>query len=259
MSQRDDYVAWQVGEEGTAYKNDEHRCDPASPTHDCTGIASAALQVVKAQPRGFCWDSYQFSAHFRQPGARLTVAQARATKGAGLARGGVSRAADPHGHYATSLGDGRTIEAYDTADGVIIGHVDGRVWNDCGYPPGLTGFDQAPGHNPGPSNPGEARAMGMTGGTLTIHSRVQTKGAWAGKMPFIAAIQAADLTTVVVGFNGAQIVEPPHAVSFLGMSVLHLGVLHAPIEEFSVSDDGHLVGLAGDSGTFRIRTLDHYA
>lgn len=252
---RDAFVNWELAQDGKPYKNDEHRCDPNSPTHDCSGLDCASMRA-NGQPTYPCLDTFQITAQIRNASKGVSVAVARATKGYVLLEGGPDRSKSPggHGHIATSLGDGRTIEAYDTAHGVIIGHVDGRPWADAGPFPGVD-YSQPPSPNPGPRNPGEARTMGMTAAKIVPGAHVQIKDPWHNRYPFLGAIVQADLRVDLVGFNGCEV---EGGVSFMGMSVRALGVLRAPIESIDEVNPGTLTGLAGDGGTFTVGVHAHY-
>lgn len=259
MTQRDQYVALLLSHDGERYSaRDECRCHGTCPGWDCSGFVSGDLLKEAGGPY-ICGNTDTLAAELKAKGLTCNRTTARATKGAWAIRPKENPQFPHDGHIVCSLGDGRTIEAHDTADGVYIGTFDGnRGFSVFGYPPGITGFNQPPGLNPGPATPAEARVMHMSAAALTIGSKPQPQGAWKNKMPFVAAIVQPNGTTDVCGMIGAEIVTPPNAVAFQGMSVVRLGQLQSPIEAFDASDDGFLVGLAADGGVFRFKTVNHY-
>ena len=269
MTQRDDYVAALLTKIGYKYSQGPTRCTGVDGYFDCSGFAGWGLnQVGDPYP---CTNSYTDAVNLRLTNRIIpSAAQARATKGAwcihgangGEGQGGSGAPND--GHIAISLGDGRTAEAFDTAEGVIIGSFDnrGESWDRFGYPPGLNGFTQSPSPNPGPGNPQEARDMGMTGEKMVPGAKPQPKAPWLGRRAFIAAILQPNLTTDLVGFNGARFtkVGAKPIVHAMGMSIVHMGHLNGTIEDFDVVDPNvrTMVALATDGGTFDLDvTIDY--
>lgn len=116
-----------------------------------------------------------------------------------------------------------------------------------------------------PVQPKEIRAMGMTAGCPIPGSHAQAKAPWKGRYPEIQAVLQANGTTDLVGGNGCEIVG---ALSYLGMSILHLGKLNKPIRVIqpvwvtsatgAVKYSGKMVGIAEDHGTFTVATKLHY-
>lgn len=232
------------------------RCDPNSDYKDCSGYADMGLNAALAfqhLPLVPCWqaDTFQFEALGRARGLFITRDECRRTRGtwAGWNH-------DGHGHMATSLGDGRTIEARSHALDLGIFTFDGRGWEWYMKPPGLTGFGLPGDWHPGPTTVTEANAMGMTAERVP-GTRVQSRAPWLNRYPMVGALTGPDDHQKIIGYNGAAIAGGhPSGV----VSVRDLGVLHQPIESLSFVDDdptappraGHhrCVGLAADGGTF---------
>lgn len=258
MSERDHYVDLLLAEEGQPYSAEgECRCHGTCPGWDCSGFASGDLLEQAGGPY-LCGNTDTLATLLINQGLTCTRAEARATKGRWAIRPKDNPLFPGDGHIVISLGDGRTIEAHDHADGVYIGTFDGnRGFSVFGSPPGITGFDQPPGLNPGPKTPQEARDMGMTAAKRVPGSHVQTKDPWENRYPFIGAILQANGATDIVGFNGAHITNPD-AKPYMGMSVLSLGTLRSPIEDFDDVDANTVVGLAGDGGSFSINVTAEY-
>jgi hypothetical protein len=152
VTQRDTFINYQKGEVNKRYRDAPGRCDPNSPFHDCSGLPSAAMVVAGAEPPGFCLDTTGWTdllhAH---PECLAPLSTVRVTPGM-IAIRPKNTPGYPltSGHMVTSLGlingVARTVEAHDTADGIIIGYFDGnRGFQHGGRPPGLNGFTGAPG------------------------------------------------------------------------------------------------------------------
>lgn len=143
MTQRDDFVNWQLAHVGWAYDaSGPWRCTGARHSFDCSGFQVAALNAVGISYP--CVDTDHFAAALNaQPALLMDHDAARATRGAWAIRTKENPMIPGDGHIVCSLGDGRTIEAHDHADGVYIGTFDGpRGFQVYGRPPGLAGFDQ---------------------------------------------------------------------------------------------------------------------
>lgn len=96
--------------------------------------------------------------------------------------------------------------------------------------------------------------MGMQAAKIIPGTHTQTKDPWKGRYPFVGAVQHADGTTDMCGFNGAQLRGGTMA---FGMSVVHLGHLNASIEDMDWIK-GQMVGLAGDGGSFAVDATVKY-
>lgn len=247
---------------------DNSRCTGVEGFFDCSGLQCYAGNHVGLNYG--CNNSFTMSSwcHYAtRPqwmidlfgpgrGTQITRDQAVRTKGAWKFHGyneGMS-GAGPSGHIAVSYGDGRSIEAYSHSRGVIIGTFIDSKTTYYALPPGLTGFDQDPGSNPGPSNTQEARDMGFVA-KVVPGAKMQTKGPFKGRIPFVAA-KLHDQNWDIVGFNGAQI---PGGKAYLGMSVLSIGHLNAPISDADIPNQWvgnifkparSIIFLAEDGGTF---------
>lgn len=285
MTQRDDFVAVALAEVGRLqYTPYGDRCGWTDGTTDCSGLVSGSAKRV-GYALGGCPNSSALSRLCHQAvrpqwmndtfgpdpwtgsstlGTGISQIQARNTKGAlkfhGLDQG--MNGDGPTGHVAISMGDGRSVEALNSA-------LDVRVWtfidSDTTYTallPGMTGFDQQPGSNPNPMSAWEAEAMQMVA-IVVPGSHVQHNGPLAGRMPFVAAKNNSDTTCDIIGFNGAQLPasinaqgHPIQPVNDFGLSVLHLGHLNQPIAAVSNvlnaqgQATGGIVFLALDGGTF---------
>jgi hypothetical protein len=259
VTQRDQFVALLIsratGPNRWVYDNSGARCTNPHGA-DCSSFQSRGLTDV-GDPYP-CTDTDMMAADLQAKHLTITRAQARATKGAWAIRTKTNPLIPGDGHMVCSLGDGRTVEAHDHADGCYIGTFDGnRGFQVFGYPPGLQGFNQPPGLNPGPTTPQEARDMGMTAAKIVPGSHVQNKDPWFERFPFVGAIHQPNGTTDIVGFNGAKITNPKTVTAF-GMSVLHLGTLQSPIEDIDGVDADTVVALAGDGGSFSINVVAQY-
>lgn len=274
MPQSSDFVDFLLTCVGWGYKVDGFRCNGLHHTADCSGFVVLGANHVGVNGGHFpCTDAENIAADMIAAKTTMSIAQARATKGALLE----VQFTPTHHHIAVSLGDGRTVEAYDTAKGVIIYHVEGRPWSVCGTLPGMTGFNQPPSINPGPTSPQEARDMGFPA-IVVPGSHVQNKAPWLNRYPFVGSIVDAHGNVSVCGFNGARITNTDaqgklQAHPAFGMSVWQLGFLQQPIESFSLLFEdgpggahvgsgavipGVLVGLAADGGSFPIHiTVDY--
>lgn len=256
-TERDRYVSLLLSHVGERYSaRGECRCHGTCPGWDCSGFASGDLLKQAGGPY-LCGNTDTLAATLKAQHLTCSRATARATKGAWAIRTKENPIRPHDGHIVISLGDGRTVEAHDTADGVYIGTFDGnRGFQVYGYPPGISGFAESPSPNPGPTTIEESNAMGMPA-QIVPGSHTQTKAPWKGRWPFIGFLPATDGSWDAVGFNGARILNDG-AVKYLGMSVLHLGVLHAGISTAVAVDNGRVVGLAGDGGSFTISTAVDY-
>lgn len=254
---RDIYVDRLLAHDGDRYSAiGDCRCHGTCPGWDCSGFVSGDLLKAAGGPY-LCGNTDTLAAALESEGRTCTRAVARATKGAWAIRTKQNPLIPGDGHIVCSLGDGRTIEAHDHADGVYIGTFDGnRGFQVFGFPPGID-FSQPPGPNPGPSTPGEARAMGMTAAKIVPGSHVQNKAPWLNRYPFVGSILQPNGTTDIVGYNGARITTHG-SVSYVGMSILHLGQLRSPIEDLEGHDANTVVGLAGDGGSFSIDVVAEY-
>lgn len=255
MSQRDQYVAEELSQVGERYNAGPGRCTGIGGW-DCSGLATGVpLQDQHPSPALPCTDTDGAALFLQQQRRTCDRSTARATKGAWAIRTKSNPLIPGDGHIVTSLGDGRTVEAHSSRDGVIVGIFNGnRGFQVYGLPP-LAGFNDPPTPNPGPSTPEEAHAMGMTA-RIVPGAHVQTKAPWKDRFPFVGFVPQADGAWDAVGFNGARITNPG-AAKFLGMSVLHLGHLNSGITDADVVS-GRVVGLAGDGGTFAITTSVEY-
>lgn len=255
MSQRDDFVDFLVPKKGWGYRVDQWRCNGLHHTADCSGFVVLGVNHVGiAEP---CTNAESIGAQMVAARTTLSFAQARATKGALFE----VQFTPTHHHIAVGLGDGRTIEAYDTARGVIIGTVDRRPWSICGTFPGMTGFDGTPTPNPGPATPWEASIMDMVT-ALVPNGKPQPKPPWLGRRPFVAFRLNPDLTTTLIGFNGARITkyaDKPITHAF-GMSIVDCGHLSSPVEGIGIVDEHvrTMAGLAGDGGYFPFNVTVDY-
>jgi hypothetical protein len=266
MSQRDQYVAEELSHVGERYcAAGDCRCHGTCPGWDCSGLATGdPLQHAQPIIPLACTDTDGAAAFLQQHGRTCDRATARRTKGAWAIRTKTNPLIPGDGHIVTSLGDGTTVEAHSSRDGVIRGIFDGnRGFQVYGLPP-LAGFDQPPAPNPGPTTPEEANAMNMPA-RIVPGSRTQQKAGnpWDNRWPFIGFVAQVDGAWDAVGFNGARITNHPDAAnpkgatSAFGMSVYHLGHLVSGISEADVVD-GKVVGIAGDGGTFTIGcTVDY--
>lgn len=260
MSQRDDYVNWLLARNGWAYCNEgPWRCDGSRHCFDCSGFLSGSVMAaVGATNPPRCGNTDTLASALIARNLTCDRATARATRGAWAIRTNNNPTFPGDGHMVCSLGDGRTIEAHSHADGIYIGSFDGnRGFQVYGYPPGIAGFDQPPGTNPGPTTPQEARDMGMTAAKVVPGSHVQNKPPWFERYPFVGALHQPNGTTDIVGFNGAKITNPKTVTQF-GMTVLHLGTLRSPIEDIDAVDANTVVALAGDGGSFVIHVTAEY-
>lgn len=265
MSSRDQYVADLLAHVGERYSAaGDCRCHGTCPGWDCSGFASGDILKQAGGPY-LCGNTDTLAALLQQQGRTCTRATARATKGAWAIRPKNNPIRPNDGHIVISLGDGRTVEAHDTQDGVYVGVFDGnRGFSVFGYPPGISGFTEAPTPNPGPTTPQEAQAMGMAARIVPgAHPQNKQGSPWNNRWPFIGFVAQADGAWDAVGFNGARITNHPDAdnpqgaTSFAGMSVYHLGHLNAGVSDADIQGD-HVVGLAGDGGTFTIGSVVDY-
>lgn len=148
---RDVFIDYEKGRVGTPYRDAPGRCLPDSPFHDCSGLPSAAMVVAKAVAPGFCLDTDGWAAFLHaHPECIAPLPVVRVTPGMVAIRKKGHPAFHRNGHMVTSLGlingVARTVEAYDTARGVIMGYFDGnRGFEIGGRPPGVDGFGQSAG------------------------------------------------------------------------------------------------------------------
>lgn len=270
MSQRDDFIADELSVVGYYYNQGSFRCTGQYHYFDCSGLQSWAGNQVgldygctnSSTMSGWCHNAVrpQWMIDMFGPGqgTGLTPTQAQQTKGAWGFHGaneGLDGFGDG-GHIKASLGDGRSVEAYDTAEGVIIGTFLDQESTYWALPPGLTGFDQGPGLNPGPGTTKEATDMGFIA-KIVPGAHVQNAGPWKGRFPFVAAVlQPDNVNWQIVGFNGAEL---PGGESAFGMSIVKLGKLNAPIVSADSPDSfvrkvftpsSKILFLAEDGGTF---------
>lgn len=283
MSQRDDFVNFALGEVGQLqYKPWGDRCGWSDGTTDCSGLCqgagrragmvfagcpnSAGMAVLCHNAPRPQWMNQQFGpdpwSGSTMQGTGISKGQARATKGA-LKFHGYNQGIDgngPSGHEGISLGDGRSVEALNSALDVRIWTFDDDRTTYCALWPGMAGFDQAPGTNPDPNSPWEASVMGMIAEPVPgAHQNAN------GRVPFVAAVNNADTSADIKGFNGAtfQALTPQGVPTGPVMTTLHFAHLNAPIEDSSVvfipnpNDPHHylipthrIVFMASDGGTF---------
>lgn len=107
------------------------------PSYDCSSLVQwGAFQVGLTMPR-IAQDQYNYCV---SRNATIPVSQALATRGALLYHTPGSGSPSDISHTGISLGDGRTVEAYDTGIGVIIGGRGSKYasehWEFAGLMPG---------------------------------------------------------------------------------------------------------------------------
>lgn len=98
-------------------------------TNRLMGCTNNSAPVNKAEPYSEGW-----ARDGEKSGSTLTETQAANVRGAILVR--KPRHGKP-GHVSISRGDGTTIEAMDSANGVAVGKVLGRRWDVCFKVPGI--------------------------------------------------------------------------------------------------------------------------
>lgn len=146
MSQRDLYVSLLLAHVGDRYNAARPcSCHGTCPGWDCSGFASGDL-LSEARGSSFpCGNTDTLAAYLIAHHLTCSRATSRATRGAWAIREKRNPLFPGDGHIVISLGDGRTVEAHDTRDGVYIGTFDGnRGFQVYGYPPGISGFAVAP-------------------------------------------------------------------------------------------------------------------
>lgn len=148
LTQRGVFIEWQKEEVGKPYKVDGGRCNPDNPDHDCSGLPSAAMQVAKAAPPGFCLDTDGWASYLIAHNCVVPLAIVRITPGMLAIRRKGHPAFDDNGHMVTSLGIingvARTVEAHSTASGIVIGYFDGNHGFEIGgRPPNVDGFQSS--------------------------------------------------------------------------------------------------------------------
>jgi putative hemolysin len=107
------------------------------PSYDCSSLVEwAAFQVGITMPR-IAQDQYNYCV---SKGGSIQVSRALQTRGALLYHTPGDGNVDNISHTGISLGDGRTVEAYDTGIGVIIGGRGSKYasehWEFAGLMPG---------------------------------------------------------------------------------------------------------------------------
>jgi cell wall-associated NlpC family hydrolase len=129
-----EYVDLLLAQEGDSYewgaKPDPD--DPDPEEGDCSGYVAWAANRLGVRPRFPHGSVVQFD-HCRNHETIIPVQEAIDTLGALLFR--ISRKRG--NHVATSLGDGRTIEAKGEKFGVVIDTVENRGWTAGALVPGL--------------------------------------------------------------------------------------------------------------------------
>lgn len=278
MGQVDVFVDAQLAKVDDDYSQGPSRCTGDNGYFDCSGLQVYGAKVANIQPvvalgctnsaylARLChaaprpqWMQDKFGADpytgSMTVGTGLTAAQAASSKGAWKFHG-ADEGQDGFGnggHIACSLGDGRSVEAYDTAEGVIIGQfIDGRD-TYYAWPPGLDPPDAV-------TTPGiGAVRVGQTAAYIVPGSHKQTKGPFKGRYPEVASILQADGTIDFVGANGARLglpansLNPNGGTAAFGMIVYHMGRLNAPPTVCCPTGIGSgLVFIASDAGTFEI-------
>lgn len=256
MSQRDDFVNVQLTKVGYAYSQGSSRCTGDHGYFDCSGLQCFALNYVGIQTS--CTNSSTLAEechHAVRPqwmidefgpgvGTQITFEQAQRTRGAWAFHGPDEgrQGWGNSGHIKCSLGTGASVEAYDTAEGVIIGHFLDPNVTYCALPPGMTGFDSA-------RTLSDGAPMGMTAAMIVPKSHALQHGPLAGRYPFVGMILQSDGNTDMVGFNGARV---PGGVMYVGLSIKHMGKLNKPAVTASSPDNKSIVFLASDGGTFQV-------
>lgn len=112
------------------YGAEARASDPDPRAWDCSELVEWAAGQAGISPRVPDGSGAQRS-HCERYGTMISLAAARATKGALLFQ---------PGHVAISLGSGKTIEAMNPSAGVRQGNFDGRGWTGAARIPGAKGY-----------------------------------------------------------------------------------------------------------------------
>lgn len=126
------FVALALQQAGDTYRYgaEVRMSDPDPRVFDCSELVEWAASQAGISPRVPDGSAAQ-RAHCQRHGTMISKAVARRTKGALLFA---------PGHVAISLGNGRTIEAMNSEQGVRQGNFDGRSWNAYARIPGAKGY-----------------------------------------------------------------------------------------------------------------------
>ncbi len=224
---------------------------------DCSGLVCYGYRTA-GEGIGDA-NSWQIATLAHTKGLGISIEQARTTPGALLFVGANEGQTNWNnvGHVASSVGDGRTVEARSHVMGVGYWPWNSSRWDWACKPIGLR-----PSPTPPPAPPITPRKVANVAFSSMIPgSHAQTKDPWNGRKPIVSVVVNADGTTDLVGMNGASI---PGATNAYGVSVFHLGRLNGPVVSIQPEQDAHgeftgyVVALAEDGGTFGVKPTVNY-